>query len=276
MAFPQVATQLRFEPYSSKAYSVLWSGVLSDGTQLPAGNYRAQGMLVSDDFANDPISAVRPGFAPGELYGALSIRLHPAWGPGTYSHAGHPIQEPTVKLTYSLAALAACAALAFPVTRQCRRPAAEDPGFQPSARQGHRFGGHHPGRDVVEPGEAVRGRRRQRDDDEALAILSDIKSLRVRNFEFDSDGAYSRADVDSVRQQLSAPGWTPLVQAHKREPQEDVDVFINTDDGKILGMAVVVSEPRSFTIVNIIGSIDIDKLAKLEGQFGIPRVSQPE
>ncbi len=47
MAFPQVPTQLRFEPYSSKAYSVLWNGVLSDGTQLPAGNYRAQGMLVS-------------------------------------------------------------------------------------------------------------------------------------------------------------------------------------------------------------------------------------
>ena len=54
MAFPQVPTQLSFEPYSSKTYSVLWSGVLSDGTQLPAGNYRAQGMLVFDDFAERP------------------------------------------------------------------------------------------------------------------------------------------------------------------------------------------------------------------------------
>ena len=44
--------------------------------------------------------------------------------------------------------------------------------------------------------------------------------------------------------------------------------------GKILGLAVIASEPREFTIVNIVGSIDIDKLAKLEGQFGIPRVSQ--
>jgi len=112
--------------------------------------------------------------------------------------------------------------------------------------------------------------------DAELAILSDIKSLRVRNFEFDSDGAYSQADIESVRQQLSAPGWTPLVQAHKREPQEAVDVFINIDNDKIMGMAVVVSEPRSFTIVNIIGNIDIDKLARIEGQFGIPRVSQAE
>jgi hypothetical protein len=57
MTFPQVVTQLRFEPSSTKAYSVLWNGVLSDGTQLPTGNYRAQGMLVSDQSAGSPIAA---------------------------------------------------------------------------------------------------------------------------------------------------------------------------------------------------------------------------
>ena len=43
MAFTQVPTQLTFAPLSTKSYSVTWNGVLSDGTQLPAGNYRAQG-----------------------------------------------------------------------------------------------------------------------------------------------------------------------------------------------------------------------------------------
>jgi hypothetical protein len=71
---------------------------------------------------------------------------------------------------------------------------------------------------------------------------------------------------------LNAPGWTQLVSAHRRDENEDVDVYICTENDKILGMAVVASEPRSFTIVNIIGSIDIDKLAKLEGKFGIPKV----
>jgi hypothetical protein len=114
-----------------------------------------------------------------------------------------------------------------------------------------------------------------------LSILSDIKSLRVRNFEFDSDGAYSRDDVDSVRKQLAAPGWSALAQVHKRDEQEDVDVYVNTDGEKILGLAVVASDPRSFTIVHIVGNIDIDKLAKIEGEFGIPRIgadkaNQPE
>lgn len=108
----------------------------------------------------------------------------------------------------------------------------------------------------------------------ALSILADIKSVRVRNFTFDSDGAYSRDDIEGVRKQLSGPGWSALVQAHKRDAQEDVDIYVCTENGKILGLAVIASEPREFTIVNVIGNIDIDKFARLEGQFGIPKLSQ--
>ena len=108
--------------------------------------------------------------------------------------------------------------------------------------------------------------------DEEMQLLSDIKSVRVRNFEFDSDGAYSRADVDAVRRQLGAPGWSQIVSAHKRDENEDVDVYLCIENEKILGLAVVASEPRSFTIVNVIGNIDIDKFSKLEGKFGIPKV----
>jgi len=180
-----------------------------------------------------------------------------------------------VKLTHSLAAVAACAALAFPVTGNAAGPQLKIPDFS------HLRSKAVDSVDITLDGMLLNLVKRfaaadEDGNDAELAILSDIKSLRVRNFEFDSDGAYSQADIESVRQQLSAPGWTPLVQAHKREPQEAVDVFINIDNDKIMGMAVVVSEPRSFTIVNIIGNIDIDKLARIEGQFGIPRVSQAE
>jgi hypothetical protein len=112
------------------------------------------------------------------------------------------------------------------------------------------------------------------DDAEGLAVLKGLKSVTVKSFTFDHDDAYSKADVDSVRKQFAAPGWSALVQVHKRDPQEDVDVFICTEDGKPTGLAVIASEAREFTIVNIVGEIDIDKLGKLEGQFGIPQVSQ--
>jgi len=38
------------------------------------------------------------------------------------------------------------------------------------------------------------------------------------------------------------------------------------------GLALIASEPRQFTIVNIVGAIDLDKLHKLEGQFGVPKL----
>jgi len=39
---------------------------------------------------------------------------------------------------------------------------------------------------------------------------------------------------------------------------------------QIGGLAVLSIEPREFTIVNIVGPIDLEKLTKLEGQFGVP------
>ena len=61
MTFPDVVTRLTFDPHSSKAYSVLWTGILADGTQLPAGNYRARGALVFDELASDPLAASDKG-----------------------------------------------------------------------------------------------------------------------------------------------------------------------------------------------------------------------
>jgi len=61
MTFAQVATQLTFPGYSSKAYSISWNGVLANGTQLPAGNYQARGVIVADDFSGDPLLASNLG-----------------------------------------------------------------------------------------------------------------------------------------------------------------------------------------------------------------------
>jgi hypothetical protein len=177
-----------------------------------------------------------------------------------------------VKLTYSLAALAATASLALPISTRAAGPELRIPDFS------HLSAKARESVDITLDGFLMRlaSRFAPEDGSDEAQILRDIKSVRVRNFEFDSEDAYSTADVDSVRKQLSGPGWTPLAQMHRRQEKEHVDVFLNTEGGKILGLAVIASEPHSFTIVNVVGNIDIDKLAKIEGQFGIPRVSESE
>jgi hypothetical protein len=110
----------------------------------------------------------------------------------------------------------------------------------------------------------------------ALELIQDIKSVRVRNFTFDSDNAYSRADIESVRKQLRGPGWSSLVTVHKRDGNEDVDIYVCLEDEKVKGLAVIAAEPREFTIVNIVGSIDLDKVSQLGGEFGIPEMDEDE
>ena len=41
---------------------------------------------------------------------------------------------------------------------------------------------------------------------------------------------------------------------------------------QIGGMAVLATGSREMTVVNIIGPVDLDKLTKLEGSFGVPPV----
>jgi hypothetical protein len=119
--------------------------------------------------------------------------------------------------------------------------------------------------------------REEREHDPHLQILDDIDSVKVRSYKFDSDDAYTKADVDSLRSQLKGPEWNAMVQMHKRDAQEDVDVFICMDGNKTCGLAVIATQPRELTVVHIAGRIDIDRLSQLEGEFGIPKFSdQPE
>lgn len=103
------------------------------------------------------------------------------------------------------------------------------------------------------------------EDVEVKKLIAGIKSIAIRSYEFDSDFAYSQEDVDRVRAQLAAPGWTHLAQVRKRgRTEQEVDVYVALDSDQAKGFAVVASEPRKFTILNIVGSIDLDQIAKLQ------------
>jgi hypothetical protein len=109
-----------------------------------------------------------------------------------------------------------------------------------------------------------------RDSADIKKVVKGLKSVQVRNYQFDSDFAYSKADIDVVRAQLSTPGWTQLAQVHDRKKNEDVDVYVALDNHKVTGFAVIASEPRAFTIVNIVGAVDLAQVVSLQQHLGIP------
>jgi hypothetical protein len=108
---------------------------------------------------------------------------------------------------------------------------------------------------------------------ELPALVRGLKSVQVRSFEFPMENMYSQADIQLVRDQLSAPGWSALAQVRQRRGEadaEDVDVFVAMEDDKIKGLAVIASGPRRFTIVNVVGTIDPATLAQIDDRFGLP------
>ena len=109
------------------------------------------------------------------------------------------------------------------------------------------------------------------DEREIKKLLIGVKGIYVKSFEFDSDGQFTAADVEAIRAQLRGPGWTRLVNVTSKK-EGNVEVYLLMVGEDIGGLAVLSSEDRELTVVNIVGPVDLEKLAKLEGQFGVPEL----
>lgn len=105
------------------------------------------------------------------------------------------------------------------------------------------------------------------EDAELKKMLKSLRSVTVRHYRFDTDFAYPAEEVDAVRSQLEDKGWSQVVQVRDRKKDEDVDIFISIEDDKVTGIAIVASEPREFTIVNIVGRIDFDQVDSWVAHF---------
>jgi len=118
---------------------------------------------------------------------------------------------------------------------------------------------------------------RDPDDVEARKLIQNLNGIYVKSFEFDKPGEYSPADIEMFRSQLKPPVWSKMVEARSKRDGENVEVYIKTENGAAMGMAIIAAEPQELTLVNIDGPINPEQLSQLGGQFGIPKVDvQPK
>jgi hypothetical protein len=101
-------------------------------------------------------------------------------------------------------------------------------------------------------------------------LVSGLKGIYVKAFEFDTEGAYALTDVDSLRTQLRSPGWAKMVGVKSNKEGQSAEVYMMMSGNQINGITVIAADKKELAVVNIIGSIDLDKLSRLSGKFGIP------
>ena len=101
-------------------------------------------------------------------------------------------------------------------------------------------------------------------------MVNELKGIYVRSFKFGGPNAYSADDVNVIRKQLTAAGWARMVTTENKREGELVEIHSWREGNASGGLAILVVEPAELTVVNIVGPIDLAKLAALQGQFGIP------
>src|ERR1041385_7204434 len=113
------------------------------------------------------------------------------------------------------------------------------------------------------------------DDTEIRDLIKNVKGIYVKSFTFEKANDYSPAEIDSVMSQLRGGGWSKIIGVTSKKDGDNVDVYLLTLGDQIAGLAVVSMEPKEFTVVNIVGPINLDKLSQLEGSFGVPVLNLP-
>lgn len=109
------------------------------------------------------------------------------------------------------------------------------------------------------------------DEKEIKELLIGVKGIYVRSFEFENDGQYTPADIEAIRTQLRQPSWTRFVNFTSKK-DGNVEVYVSMEGEKVNGLAVLAADDRELTVVNIVGAVDLEKLARLEGQLGVPEL----
>ena len=105
-------------------------------------------------------------------------------------------------------------------------------------------------------------------------LLNGIQGIYVKSYQFKQPNAWSNADLDTIRNQLRAPQWSRIVGVKGHE--EISEIYVRTESQKVTGVAILSAKPTELTVVNIVGTIDINSLSDLGGQFGIPKLDVPK
>ncbi len=113
-----------------------------------------------------------------------------------------------------------------------------------------------------------------KDADEAKVkkLLTGLKGVYVKSFEFDKTGEYDESDVAAMRAQLKAPGWSRIVGVRSKRDGDNAEVFIANDGNQIGGLVIICADPKELTVVSIIGQIRPEDLRDLGGNYGIPKL----
>lgn len=117
---------------------------------------------------------------------------------------------------------------------------------------------------------------RSPDEKKIKELIQGIQGIFVKRFEFEKEGEFNDSDITPISSQLHGnPAWERIVGVISKKKGGDkinVEVFLMSQGTVVKGLAVLATEAKAITVVNLVGPVDLQKLSELEGKFGIPKL----
>ena len=113
--------------------------------------------------------------------------------------------------------------------------------------------------------------KEDKDDQAVKQMIQGLQGVYVRDYEFDKEHAYSADELEGLRKYFENSSWSPMVRDRTKGVASGTDVYVKLVNNQMQGLFVLDAEPKDLTLVLILGPIDMDKLSKLGGNFGIPK-----
>ena len=107
---------------------------------------------------------------------------------------------------------------------------------------------------------------------EVAEAIKGLEAVYVRVYEFAKEGEWQDSDIADIRRQVAEPGWSRVVNIWHKAEGRKVEVHLRAAEGKVGGLVVLSTEPKQLVVVNMVGDVDVQKLASLQGQLGIPEI----
>jgi len=106
-----------------------------------------------------------------------------------------------------------------------------------------------------------------KDDPEAAALMEGLKGVRINVYETGGELMPALDQLQDVKSMLREQNWEPIVQVN--EDDENVQIFIKLDGEGVQGLTVMAVNAEEAVFMNILGSMDPEKLGQVMDQFDV-------
>ncbi len=111
---------------------------------------------------------------------------------------------------------------------------------------------------------------KEADEKEVKELISGVRGIYVRNYEFKAAGQYMEGELSQIRSQLAGPGWSRVMSFRGRgEEMSDAEFYVAREGDRVEGIVVLAAKAKEVTVINIVGSVDLEKLQKLADNIHI-------